>query len=221
MFANGRLYWQASEDGSVNTMRLWTTTDGTDAQVVTGADLATGSPSQFPWLPQVIGTEMFFLANNTVTNTWGLFQMNDDGVTADLISPSSFGYMYGLSAIGPDLYFFQYGGGSDQMFRLTPGATPGAAGAPVQVTNFAASGGFMGDVFLGGDGNLYFSREEAATGRELWVLDAADPTGARLVADLNTQVTQAGYAPDQLTAVPNPLEAWLAGTFQPATIFLA
>ena len=215
-FANGRLYWQASDDGSTNHMRLWTTTDGTDAQEVTGADLSTGNPYQFPWLPQAIGDEVFFLANSAVSNTWGVFQVNDDGVTASMISPASSPYIYGLSAVGGDLYYFTSDGvAADQMYRLTPGATPGAAGAPVALTSFTQPGGFMSDIFQGGDGNLYFRRDEDTTGSELWVLDANEPTGARLVADLNTQQAQGGYAPQQLTPVPDPLEQWLAGTFQP------
>jgi ELWxxDGT repeat protein len=213
LFANGRLYFQASPDGTTDSMRLYTTTDGTDAVEVTGADML--DPGyQFPWLPTAIGNEVFFLANTTVNNTWGVFQVNDDGVTADVISPDTFGYIYGLAAIGTDLYFFEQEGGTDQMWRITTGATPQNAQAPVLLTSFTEQGGFMSDIFAA-DGKIYFSRDEAATGRELWVLDGNDPTGARLVADLNTEVPLAGYAPEQMMAVPDPLEQYLAGTFQP------
>ena len=34
VFANGRIYWQASADSTADTMRLWTTTDGTGTWAV-------------------------------------------------------------------------------------------------------------------------------------------------------------------------------------------
>ncbi|MCC6716458.1 MAG: hypothetical protein IT555_01105, partial [Acetobacteraceae bacterium] len=166
--------------------------------------------------PKAIGNEVFFLGHNTLSSTWGLFQVNDDGVTAAPISSPSSPYTYGLAAIGSDLFYFASDGvTTDQLYRLTPGATPGAAGSPVQITSFTQQGGFMGDLFQGGDGNIYFSREETATGRELWVLDTSDPAGARLVADLNTDVQPGGYDPDQVVAAPDPLEQWLMGSYHP------
>ncbi len=216
VFANGRLFFQASPDGTSDSMRLYTTTDGTDLSVVTATELV--DPGyQFPWLPEVIGNKVYFLGNTNGfgSNTWGIFELNSDGIantaddtTATLISPLDFGFIYALEAIGGDLYFSEFEGSADQVWRMTPGS------APEQLTFFADEGGGIDNYFLGGDGNIYFARDTFSLGRELWVLDASMAEGARLVADLNTNIATGGYAPEQVVAVPDPfdyqrmLEAW-------------
>jgi ELWxxDGT repeat protein len=216
VFANGRLYFQGS-DGSLDGVRLWTTTDGTDATEVTGPDL-TDPGTQFPYLPVAIGDEVFFLARSAGTGSFGVFQVNDDGVTAERITPDGLGGLggaYALAALGSELYFFAFEPVSNtaQMYRFAPGTTPSVA-APQQLTSFVGiqGAGSMDDIFLGGDGRIYFGRSEPSTGRELWVLDSSEPTGARLVADLNTNVAGgAGYAPDLVVAVPDPLAQFTGG----------
>lgn len=216
VFANGRLYWVATSTGLADATRLWTTTDGTDAIPVTGPQLFGGAtPSstgfQLPYEPVTIGDEVFFAARIAGTNRWGVFQVNDDGITASLITPDDFGTCYGLAAVGPDLHFFSRSPGDivDQMWRITPGATPAPA-TPVRLTDFPPinGAGDMRDIFLGGDGNIYFGRLDPAIGRELHVLDVTDPTGARVVFDFNVGETDGGggYGPEQVTPVPNPPE---------------
>jgi ELWxxDGT repeat protein len=214
VFANGRLFFQGAPDGTFNTQTLYTTTDGTDAQLVTGATAADAFSGAY--LPVTIGDEVFFLARKDGLGTadFGIFQVNDDGVTASLITPADFA-AYGLAAVESQLYFFAFEPVSNtaQMFSLTPGETPVEA-TPTQLTSFAGinGAGNEGDIFLGGGGNIFFSRREPDTGRELWVLDAAQEAGARLVADINTETGgSGGYAPEQVVATPDPLLDGSAG----------
>lgn len=209
VFAGGRLFWQATIDGTPGTLRLWTTTNGGDAVPVTGPDLVGGaSPvslgDQRPNLPVAIGSEVFFLARVEGGNGQGIFQVNDDGVTASLITPKSFGGVSSLAAIGDSLYLVAFDGANQtsQMFRLTPGETP-AVSIPERLTNFPPlnGAGDMRDIFAGGDGNIYFGRLEPAFGRELHVLDVTDPRGARQVFDFNPGAGDMGYAPAQVTVV--------------------
>ena len=231
VFANGRIYWQASADSTGDLMRLWTTTDGTDAEEVTGFDLL--DPGyQFPWLPAVIGNEVFFMGNSNIvdgTGTWAVYQVNDDGVTATRITPDTTGYVYGLAAIGTDLYFIEaedltddgVDNAVDQIWRLTPSGDPAGAGAPVAMTAFADQYNFMSDLF-GANGQVFFSRDDGLNGQELWVLDASQATGARMVDDFNTEnfTDVVDYFPEQVVAAPNPLESMLAGSFfHPGIIF--
>jgi len=214
VFANGRVFFQASADGTADSMRLYTTTDGSDLEIVTGPDLSTGY--QFPWLPEVIGNTVYFLANSVfaASNTWAVFAVNADGIsgnaddtTATMISPDDFSFIYSLEAIGGDLYFAEFEGSADQAWRMTPGA------APVQLTSFI-NGGSVSDFFEGGDGAIYFARDDGDYGRELWVLDDAEAVGARLVADINSGFINGGYEPERVTPAPDSLdylrmlEAW-------------
>jgi ELWxxDGT repeat protein len=209
VFANGRIFFQASADGTAASMRLYTTTDGTDLTTVTSPQLV--DPGyQFPWLPEVIGDKVYFLAASNGTfgsNSWGVFEINSDGLpgtaddtTATLISPLDFGFIYGLEAIGGDLYFTEFEGSANQVWRMTPG------GAPEQLTFFADEFRGIDSYFLGGDGRIYFARDTYSLGLELWVLDDSVAEGARLVADLNTGFEDAGYQPEQLVAVPDALD---------------
>jgi hypothetical protein len=213
IFANGRIYWQASPAGNGGTidMRLYTTVDGTTVTEVTGPQLYDAG-EQNPYQPVAIGNDVFFLGRTTVNDTWGVFQIDDAApTTATLISNPGLGALSGLAAIGSDLYFFgDDAGGVQQLLRQTPGGLPIVA----VLTGFTTDNGTdMSDLFQA-DGQIFFSRSEPGLARELWVLDSNDPTGARLVADINTQSSD-GYAPEQVVAVPDPLEQYLAGTFQP------
>jgi ELWxxDGT repeat protein len=208
VFSAGRLFFQGAEDGTFDTQTLYTTTDGIGATLVTGATAADAFSDAYQTV--AIGDEVFFLGRKDGLGSvnFGVFQVNDDGVTASLITPGELA-VFGLAAVESQLYFFgsELGSANSQMYSLTPGETP-AETTPTQITNFFDIDGDFnaGDIFQGGGGNIFFSRSEPDTGRELWVLDASQETGARLVADINTDLASGGgYAPQQVVATPDPL----------------
>ncbi len=89
-----------------------------------------------------------------------------------------------------------------QLFRFTPGSQPGLEGPVEQLTSFTTPSDSLGDVTLGGDGLIYFTRGVPEFGRELWVVDGAAPEDSRLLADLNLDPVPVGYLPEQVVAVP-------------------
>lgn len=207
LFAAGRLYWLA--ESAPGQRRLWTTTDGTDAVPVTGPDLFGGASTldtgfQSPANPVAMGQEIFFLARVAGTDSWGVFQVNDDGTTASLITPYGFGSAYNLVAVGSDLFFFSRGLSeiADQMWRMTPAATPTPA-MPERLTLLDPSGSLMGDIIGGGDGTIYFGRAEPSLGRELGRLVGWTAEGAVPVFDFSPVPGGTGYAPEQVTPVPS------------------
>lgn len=210
-FADGRAYFQGSNAGGIDVpgglaqMRVWTW-DGVIPEgvlaAVTGAELR--HPFGFPANLAAIGEEVFFLALREPTGRPSIFQVEDDGVTASPILHPGFLDTSGLVAGGSDLFFFGKSAPAEaaQIWRLSPGATPGEAGLPEALTNFAADA-FMAGLRLGGDGNLYFVRFDDATGIEYWVVDVTAPGGARLLLDANRDVTPFGYAPQQVVFAPD------------------
>ncbi|WP_291987648.1 Ig-like domain-containing protein, partial [Luteitalea sp.] len=198
---NGRVYWLASIDGSFGALQVWTTADGLSAQAVSGPDLRNpfGSPNELV----TIGNELFFVALDDTTGIRSLFQVDDNGLTATRISPTprTIGTIVSPSAVGGQLMFVGVGGVAPQVYRMQVGATPADALPPVAVTSFTEAWDALDGPFQGGDGSIYFARNLRTIGTELWVLDAAAPGGARLVADINSTVEDVGYDPQQVVAV--------------------
>jgi PKD repeat protein len=202
VFANGRLFFVGSTTGQGGERRVWTTADLFDATPVTGPALR--HPFGFPGELVTVGGEVFFTALEDSLGFQTLFQVNDDLLTAAPVLPAGWGTVQGLAAGGGDLYFVGIRGGDAQIWRLSPGATPGAAGLPERLTDLATPP-FMGGIVLGGDANLYFARTEAATGTERWLVDVTAPGGARLLADLNMQPVPGSYFPEQVTVASDHL----------------
>jgi ELWxxDGT repeat protein len=202
VFANGRLYFLGSSDGSFGQVRVQVTDGANLLLPVSGPDLRApfGSPGN---LLELDG-EVFFTAIDDSTGFQRVFQLEDDGSTATRLAlPGIPGVPIELAALGGDVGVVAFDGGVPQIFRFTPGAQPGGEGPATRLTSFTG----FGDVFnltLGGDGEVYFTRRDAATGRELWVLDASPATGARLVQDINLTPAPAGYFPEQVVAAPQP-----------------
>ncbi len=119
VFANGRLYWQASADGGFGQIAVWTTTNGADRTKVTGPDLR--DPFGFPGSLVAIGGEVFFVGLDDATGTRGVFQINDDGITATRITPGG-QFAAELAAAGGTLYFLGLdANGIEQLYSATPG----------------------------------------------------------------------------------------------------
>jgi len=201
-FADGRLYFVGSEDGSSEERALWTIGAGLTPTPVTGTFLR--DPFGYPNSLLALNGEVFFLAREDSTGFQRLFQVNDDGVTAEALAlPGADATIFGLAALGSDLGFLGTdANGREQAFRVTPGSQPGQEGAVTQLTNLTGPRDFLWDLTLGGDGDIYFARDLPATGHELWVVDPAAPEGARLLADINLDPVPVGYEPQQVVAVP-------------------
>jgi ELWxxDGT repeat protein len=202
VFANGRLHFVGSEDGSDGDRAIWTLAPDLSLSRVTGPDLR--DPFGFHGELTVVNGEVFFVALDEALGFRRIFQMNDDGVTAERLAlPGANPNMFFLEALGNDLGFVASdASGLRQLFRFTPGAEPGREGAVEQLTQFTTESDFLADPTLGGDGRIYFTRSVPAFGRELWVVDAAEAEGARLLADINLDPVPLGYEPQQVVAVP-------------------
>jgi hypothetical protein len=202
IFANGRLHFVGTTNAAVEGPALWTLAADLTVSKVAGPNL----PATFslPGELTEVNGEVFFAAQDQTTGFRRLFQMNDDGVTAELLAlPGANPNLFFLEALGPELGFV----GSDasglrQLFRFTPGSQPGLEGPVEQLTSFAGPSDFLGDPTLGGDGRIYFVRSVQAFGCELWVVDAAEAEGARLLDDVNLDPVPVGYEPGQVVAQP-------------------
>jgi ELWxxDGT repeat protein len=207
VYANGRLYFVGSEDGTTGGRALWTVAPDFTLAKVTGPELR--DPFGLVERPIVVNGEVFFTAREDAGGFERLFQVNDDGVTAtELALPGAPNFIATAHDIGNDIALVAVDAsgpftlGPVQVFRFTPGSQPGLEGAVTQLTNFAEDSDAITDVTLGGDGEIYFVRSIPATGTELWVVDGTVPEGARLLADINADPVPVGYAPEQVVAAP-------------------
>jgi ELWxxDGT repeat protein len=204
VYAGGRLFFIGFTDSTGGGNAVWMLDNGSDTPVrVTGPDLRDpfGFHAELTVLPN---GEVFFVAMEESTGSRRLFQINDDGVTADLVpTGGAFGNIFFIEGLGDTLGFTGSDAlGNRQVFTLATGATAADAGPVIQRTAFAERSDFLGDITFGGDEFIYFGRSEPQTGRELWVIDPTAPEGARLIADLNLTSEPAGYQPEQVTAPP-------------------
>jgi ELWxxDGT repeat protein len=190
--ANGRFYFVASSTGSFGQIQLYSADSSGLPVPVTGPDL--DSSFSFPGDLIESGDEIFFIASDNGLQR--VYQIDDSGTTAtQLTLPGIVGNVFDIADLGNDVGVIAHdGSGVDQIFIFASGGQPGEEGEATPLTSFTTVG-FMSDLIRGGDDEFYFMRNTEAAGRELWMVDDTAPGGARLLADINLDLTTGGYDP--------------------------
>jgi ELWxxDGT repeat protein len=194
---NGKLLFTASTAAGT---QVWTS-DGTGAGTTQVSSINAGGGGGSPNGLTVVGSTLFFVANDGVDGTqiW-----KTDGTSANTtmvtdinakgggISPSH------LTNVNGTLFFSANDGtNGNQLWK-----SDGTAGGTTMVTSTNASGGGIAPQNLTNvGGTLYFTANDGTNGRELW---DSTSTGTAMVADIN---------PGAGSSNPQNLTSWKGDVF--------
>jgi ELWxxDGT repeat protein len=186
-----------------NDYELWVS-DGTQTGT-TKVDVAPGSDSSFAGPFAVLGSELYFAADDGSGDNTELYK--SDGTTATLVkdldgNPNSSSAPGQFTVIGSTLYFAAGQGGYGSELWSSDGT--GAGTHVVKTINGGPDADANSLTAVGS--TLYFAANDYASGQdyEVWSTDGTN-AGTRLVKDVNGDPTTSSY-PRELTAVGSHLD---------------